>query len=140
MGASGGVDSQCSNWNRIRRTDLIHHSNQPRSFGDFDHGSHPATAGRNQVNLPFSYHYHRSKGTSLPRRRRGTTIHDMRETLFVRSPNRMEEAQVVPLLSIHPHIVATGRNDDTTKPTVYSYRQQWNPCHMDSWSCLPASH
>ena len=47
---------------------------QPQSFGDFDHGSHPATAGRNQVNLPFSYY--RSKGTtSLPRWRRGTTVH-----------------------------------------------------------------
>ena len=62
---------------------------QPQSFGDFDHGSHPATAGRNQVNLPFSYHYHRSKGTSLPTG--DEEPYDMRETLFIRSPNQMEK-------------------------------------------------
>jgi len=64
--------------------------------------------------LPFSYHYHRSKGTSLPRWRRGA-VH--RERPIVRS--QTGKAQVVPLLSIllHPHLhhVAPERND---KPTV----------------------
>jgi len=32
--------------------------------------------------------------------------------------------------------VATERTD---KPTVYSYRRQWNPCHMD-FGLVPASH
>jgi len=56
---------------------------QPQSFGDFAHGHYTAVV--HQVNLPFSYHYHhRSKGTSLPRWRRGTTVHQG-ERLFVRS-------------------------------------------------------
>jgi len=85
MGASGGVDSQCSNWNRIRRTDLIHHRINHKALETLAMATTPATTAVHQVNLPFSY-YHRSKGTSLPRRRRGANVHT-RRVRFVHSPN-----------------------------------------------------
>jgi len=51
--SSGGDDTQCNNWNRNRRTDLVHQnskSTQPQSSGDFAHGNY-YTPARNQVNL-----------------------------------------------------------------------------------------
>jgi len=84
--------------------------------------------------LPSSYHYHRRKGTSLPLppETRYTTA---RRDSFVRSHLVNWKKHKLCLLSIllhhllHIHNnVATERND---KPTVYSYRRQWNPCHMD---------
>ena len=78
MGASGGVDSQCSNWNRIRRTDLIHHRINHKALETLAMATTPATTAVHQVNLPFSY-YHRSKGTSLPQETRYRT--PLRETL-----------------------------------------------------------
>ena len=126
---------------RNRKIDLTHRNqmDQPQSFGDFAHGR----LHRPNTKLtcsPFSYHYHRSKGTTSLQLE--TRSHRTRDPSFTR---KLEEAQVVPLafphllvLQLHPHLyVATERND---KPTVCSYRRQWNPCHMDFWSCLPASH
>ena len=58
--------------------------------------------------------------------------YDMRETLFVRSPNRMEEAQVVPLLSTltHLHVNPKGRQ-------AYSLLIQttMEPLPHGLWSC-----
>ena len=117
MGASGGVDSQCSNWNRIRRTDLIHHRINHKALETLAMATTPATTAVHQVNLPFSY-YHRSKGTSLPRRRRGANVHT-RRVRFVHSPNWKKHKLCLCFPYHYNHIVATGRNDDTTKPTVY---------------------
>ena len=51
-----------SNWNRIRRTDLIHHRSTTKLWRL---SPWPITPAVHQVNLPFSYY--RSKGTaSLP--------------------------------------------------------------------------
>jgi len=73
--------------------DLIHHSNQPQSFGDFAHGAETGCTPK----LTYFFSYYRSKGTSIPHYwRRGTTVRHARDHSFVRSPNRMEEAQVVP--------------------------------------------
>ena len=55
----------------------------------------------------------------------------MRETLFVCSPNRMEEAQVVPLLSTltHLHVNPKGRQ-------AYSLLQTtMEPLPHGLWSC-----
>ena len=59
--------------------------------------------------------------------------YDMRETL--RSLAKMEEAQVVPLLSIHLHnVYPKGRR-------AYSLLQTtMEPLSHGLWSCLPASH
>jgi len=53
----------------------------------------PATTAGNQVNLPFSYHYYRSKGTSPPHQPE-TRSHMTCESPFVRS--QTGKAQVVP--------------------------------------------
>ena len=111
---------------------MIHHQNlnQPQSFGDFAHGHYTAVV--HQVNLPFSY-YHRSKGTSLPTG--DEEPYDMRETLFVRSPDRMEEAQVVPfhlLLHHHPHLHRRNRKERQ----AYSLLQTtMEPLPHGHWSC-----
>jgi len=75
--------------------DFVHHQNQnqPQSFGDFGHGYYYSRRPYTQVNLPFSYYHHRSKGTtSLPPETRYSTTTE-RSTLCARKP---EEAQVVP--------------------------------------------
>ena len=84
---------------------MIHH--HPQSFGDFDHGSQPATAGRNQVNLLLLL---------LPQER-GDYLASTLETRYRtprethRSLAKLEEAQVVPLLSTltHLHVNPKGR-------------------------------
>ena len=79
-----------------------------------------------------------ARGPRFHNRRRGANVHT-RRVCFVRSQlAKLEEAQVVPPFHTTTPIVATGRNDDTTKPTVYC-RRQWNPCHMD-FDLVPASH
>ena len=89
-----------------------------------------------QVNLPFSYYY-RSKGTSLPHQLAtgDEEPYDMRETLFVRSPDRMEEAQVVPfhlLLHHHPHLHRRNRKERQ----AYSLLQTtMEPLPHGLWSC-----
>ena len=110
---------------------------QPQSFGDFGHGcfSRPYTK-------LTSFSYYRSKGTSLPQletRSHRTTC----ERPFVCSlakPNGRSTscAFCFPYYYTYYHIYMS-QPKGTTKPTVY-YRRQWNPCHMDFWSCLPASH
>ena len=105
---------------------MVHHSNQPQSFGDFHHGTYTGY-NRLKTKLTCSFSYYRSKGTSssLPRWRRGTPL---RETLFVRS--QTGEAQVVPfhlLLQLHRH----NRKDRRQAYSLSLYRRQWNPCHMD---------
>ena len=114
-----------------RLIDLIHHHqnlNQPQSFGDFAHGHYTAVV--HQVNLPFSYY--RSKGTtSLPRWRRGTTVHQG-ERLVRSQAGRSTSCA----FAFHTPTTTSTRKDD--KPTV-CYRRQWNPCHMD-FGLVPASH
>ena len=85
---------------------MVHHSNQPQSFGDFHHGIYTGY-NRLETKLTCSFSYYRSKGTSssLPRWRRGTPL---RETLFVRS--QTGKAQVVPLLSILLQLQLHRRN------------------------------
>ena len=61
-----------------------------------------------QVNLPFSYYHHRSKGTSLPRWRRGT-VHRQE---ILRSLAKLEEAQVVP--PFHTPTTTSSQPEGTT--------------------------
>ena len=90
--------------------DLIHHQmDQPQSFGDFAHGHYTAVV--HQVNLPFSYY--RSKGPSLPRRRRGTT--DARDTSFTRQTGKSTSC-AFPFHTPYYFNSTSIRKDD--KPTV----------------------
>jgi len=78
-GVNDRFHSQCSNWNRIRRTDLIHHQINHKDLETLP----MATTRPLYTKLTCSSYYHRSKGTtSLPRRRRGTRH---RERPIVRS-------------------------------------------------------
>ena len=117
--------------------DLIHHRNRSSTtkFGDFHHGT-SRLLSRLETKLTFPSPTTTTTGARGPRfhRRRGT-VH----LCSIANTFKLEEAQVVPPFhtSYYNYIVATERTDD--KPTVYSYRQQWNPCHMD-FGLVPASH
>jgi len=84
---------------------LIHHSNQPQSFGDFPHGR----LHQPNTKLTCSYYHYRSKGTSssLPRWRRGA-VH--RERPIVRS--QTGKAQAVPFA--FPSPTPTPRQSERT--------------------------
>jgi len=66
--------------------------------------------------------------------RRGALVRQARDPF--RSLANWKRKHNLCLLPFHtttqPHTVATERTD---KPTVCCYRRQWNPCHMDFWSC-----
>ena len=84
--------------------------------------------------LPFSYHYHRSKGTTSLQLE--TRSHRTRDPSFTR---KLEEAQVVPFpfhLLLHPHLhVATERND-----VAYSlFLQTTNNGTPATWSLVLSS-
>ena len=90
----------------------------------------PATPAGNQVNLPFSYHYHRSKGTSLPHQPETRIRHTGDE--FARQTEWKKHKLCLLSILLHLHLHdQTGRND-TTKPTVYYTDDNGSPCHMDN--------
>ena len=89
------------------------------------------TPAGNQVNLLAPSPTSTTGKRGLPRFHAGDEVpYTKARDSFAR---KLEEAQVVPFHQPH-HQRQTGRNN-TTKPTAYSYRRQWNPCHMDFWSC-----
>jgi len=106
--------------------DLIHHSNQPQSFGDFGHGNYSRL--ETQVNLPFSY-YHRSKGTSLPRWRRGTTVHKG-ERLARSQTGRSTSCASFP----HSHTYMSTRKERRVAYSPFN-RTTMEPLPHGLWSC-----
>ena len=112
--------------------DLIHHQKSivPQSFGDFGHGclSRPYT----KLTCPSALLL------PLPQEKQGDLASTGDEVSYTARDHRslvnwkkhklcLLSILLHHLLHIHNN-VATERND---KPTVYSYRRQWNPCHMD---------
>ena len=83
--------------------------------------------------FPFSYYYYRSKGTSLPRWRRGT-VH--RERPIVRS--QMEEAQVVtPFHLLHhllPHLHVNPKGTTSSLQSLF-VQTTMEPLPHGLWSC-----
>jgi len=130
-------------WKRNRRSIwfIKTPNHQPQSFGDFGHGYY--FSRRPYTKLTYSFSYYRSKGTSfsLPHQsetRRHTTCE--RSTSFTRTPEKHKLCLSWLYYTIYNYNIVKPKGTTTTKPTAYSYRRQWNPCHMDFWSCLPASH
>ena len=105
-------------------------NHQPQSFGDFAHGHYTAVV--HQVNLPFSYDYHRSKGTSLPHQPEETRIRHTGDE-FARQ-TEWKKHKLCLCLSIPLQLHLLHRRNRKERRQAYSlslYRRQWNPCHMD---------
>ena len=113
--------------------DLIHHRNRSSTtkFGDFHHGT-SRLLSRLETKLTFPSPTTTTTGARGPRfhtnRTRGF---DIPETSSLAKPNGRSTSCA---FAFHTPTTTTSiRKDD--KPTVCCYRRQWNPCHMDSWSC-----
>ena len=109
---------------------------QPQSSGDFGHGCF----SRPYTKLTYSFSYYRSKGTSLPQPETRSQCTYKTSSLRPIATRKLEKHKLCLSMSYYynyNHIVAAYYG--TTKPTVYSYRRQWNPCHMD-FGLVPASH
>ena len=77
---------------------------QPQSFGDFDHGPETSHGRTPKLTCPSPT----TGARGLPRFHAGDEVHDMRETLFVRSPNWKKHKLC--LLPFHTPISTPRRN------------------------------
>jgi len=103
--------------------DLIHHQmDQPQSFGDFNHGSQPATAGRNQVNLPLLLPQEQGDLASTPTG--DEKSYDMRET-HRSLANWKKKHKLCLLLSISYYYtyIYMVKPEGTTLPSLQSTTQ-----------------
>jgi len=114
--------------------DLIHHSKSTTKLWRLCPWLLLQPTAVHQVNLPFSYY--RSKGTSLPRWRRGTTTE--RSTSFTRQPKPSTSCAFPSSTTTTPSTTTTSQPKGTTS-LQSTTDDNGSPCHMDS-DLVPASH